>query len=118
MPSVSFQIPPGPQAQSGCLLLSLVLSKWMVLRNIIFPAISVNKDVTVISELMSLEGTQKEKSACHLAATRLQPLLMVSRKEAQDVKSTEYWPQIAETHIKGIISVSPDSCIFPYIEKH
>ena len=50
MPSVSFQIPLGPQAQSGCLLLSLVLSKWMVLRNIIFPAVSVNKDVTVISD--------------------------------------------------------------------
>ena len=28
-----------------------------------------------------------------------------------------YWPQIAEEHIKGIISVSPDSHIFPYIEK-
>ena len=69
-------------------------------------------------ELVSLEGTQKEKSACHLAATRLQPLLLVSPKEAQDVKSTEYWPQIAETHIKGIISVSSGSCIVPYIEKH
>ena len=55
-------------------------------------------------ELVSLEGTQKEKSACHLAATRLQPLLLVSPKEAQDVKSTEYWPQIAETHIKGTVS--------------
>ena len=64
-------------------------------------------------ELVSLERTQKEKNTCLLAAIRLQPLT-----EAQDVKSTEYWPQIAETHIKGIISVSPDSCIFPYIEKH
>ena len=29
-----------------------------------------------------------------------------------------HWPQIAEVHIKGMISVSPDSCIFPYTEKH
>ena len=68
-------------------------------------------------ELVSLERTQKEKNTCLLAAIRLQPLLLVSLTEAQDVKSTEYWPQIAETHIKGIISVSPDSCIFPFIEK-
>ena len=25
---------------------------------------------------------------------------------------TGYWPQIAEVHIKGIISMSPDACIF------
>ena len=25
---------------------------------------------------------------------------------------------IAEMHIKGMVSVSPDSCIFSYIEKH
>ena len=29
---------------------------------------------------------------------------------------TWYWPQIAEVHIKRMISVSPDSCIFQYIE--
>ena len=32
-------------------------------------------------------------------------------------QSTGYWPQIAEVRIKGMISGSPDSCIFPYIEK-
>ena len=31
---------------------------------------------------------------------------------------TGYWPRIAEMHMKGMVSVSPDSCIFPYIEKH
>ena len=30
-------------------------------------------------------------------------------------ETTGCWPQIAEVHIKGKISVSPDSCIFPYI---
>ena len=52
-------------------------------RNEIFPAVSVNKDVTVTSncshsELVSLEGTQEGKNTCHLAAIRLQPLPMVS----------------------------------------
>ena len=32
-------------------------------------------------------------------------------------KNTEYWPQIAEVPIKGMTSMSPDSCIFQYIEK-
>ena len=29
-----------------------------------------------------------------------------------------YWLQMAEMHMKGMISVSPNSCIFPFIEKH
>ena len=29
----------------------------------------------------------------------------------------EYWLQIAEVHIKEMISVSPDSCFFPYKKK-
>ena len=33
-------------------------------------------------------------------------------------ENTEHWTQIAEVHIKGMISVSPNSGIFPYIEKH
>ena len=35
----------------------------------------------------------------------------------QDAKNTGYWPQIAEMHMKGMISVSPDACILPYTEK-
>ena len=31
-------------------------------------------------------------------------------------KRTGYWPQI-EVHIKGMISMSPDTCTFPYTEK-
>ena len=41
---------------------------------------------------------------------------MMIPEETQDMKNTEYWPQIAEVHIKGMISISPDSCIFPYME--
>ena len=33
-------------------------------------------------------------------------------------QNTRYWPQVTEVHIKGIISMSPDSCIFPFKEKH
>ena len=43
---------------------------------------------------------------------------MVSPKEAHDVnENTGYWPLRAKMHVKGMISVSPDSCIFPCIEK-
>ena len=51
--------------------------------NGILPAISVNKDVTVIrdcsppSELVSPEETQEGKNTYHLAAIRLPPLLRV-----------------------------------------
>ena len=42
---------------------------------------------------------------------------LLSPEDPQDVKTQDYWPQITEVHIKGVISVSPDSCIFPYKEK-
>ena len=67
-------------------------------------------------ELVSPEDTPEGKNTYHLAATRLQPLPLVSPEETQELK-TRHWPQIAEVYIKGMISVSPDSCIFPYIEK-
>ena len=38
-------------------------------------------------------------------------------KSGRDFKHTGYWPQITEMHMKGMISISPNSCIFPYIEK-
>ena len=58
----------------------------MQLRNAIFPAISVNKDVTVSviaatmnGELVCLRTLKKEKNTCHLAAFRL-----LSLPKAQD----------------------------------
>ena len=41
---------------------------------------------------------------------------LVSPEETWDVK-TESLPQTAEIHTKGMISVSPDLCIFPHIKK-
>ena len=92
----------------------------MVLRNGILSAISVNKDATVTTmdgEWVSSEGTQEGKNTCHLAAVRLQLLPAANLEETQGVKKG-YWPQTAEARIRGMISVSPDSSILPYIEKH
>ena len=36
---------------------------------------------------------------------------------AQGVKNTGFWPQMAEMHVKGMISVSPGSCIVPIHRK-
>jgi len=75
------------------------------------PAIAATMD----GELMSSEGTQEGKNTCYLAAIRLQPLPMVSTQETQNLK-TEYWPQRAKVHIRGMISISQASCIFQYIK--
>ena len=66
----------------------------------------------------ALRTTRKEKKMCYLAGISLESLPTVSPKEAQDGKNTVYWPQITEMHVKGMISVSPDSCIFSFIQKH
>jgi len=79
------------------------------LRSRIFPAISINKDVIIISdwsppvEPMNPEGTQewgkkKKKRNCHLVTIRLQLLPEVSPKETQDVKTQELVP-VAEIYI-------------------
>lgn len=65
-----------------------------MLRNGIFSAISLNKDVTVTSscshtdgERVSPKGTQEEKKTCLLAAIRLQSFPMVGSEEAQSSSS-------------------------------
>ena len=65
----------------------------------------------------ALQALGKEKNICDLSAIRLQPLPTESPEELRKWKIIGYWPQIAEMHMKGMISVSPDSWIFPYIEK-
>lgn len=72
---------------------------------------------TVDSEIVCPEGMQEVKKICHLAGTGLKPLLMIRLEETQDVNKTGYWLEITEVHIKEIISVSPDTCIFSYIAK-
>ena len=88
-------------------------------RNGVFPAISVNNNLTDISNYSpptwasepeeTLEGKEYQPSSSHqTAATPYSESWGNSGCE-----NTRYWPQIAEVHIKGMISVSPDSCIFP-----
>ena len=88
------------------------------MRNEIFPAISVNKDVTSHQRFQppsmswwALSILRKE-NICYLIAIRVQPLPVVSPKGAQDVKNMGYWPRADAMHRKGMISGSPDSWIF------
>ena len=93
-----------------------------------WPAISVNKgccsyQATTATPLMSPEGTQDgDKWAVYCQAlSHCSRSPMMHPEETQNEKNTGYWCQIAEVHIKEMISVwakSPGSCIFPYIEKH
>ena len=62
--------------------------------------------------LRAEEGDHLWSSSHQTAATPY-----MDTKEAQEWKNTGYFPQIAEKHMKAIISMSPDSYIFPYIDK-
>ena len=55
---------------------------------------------TANRELGSL-GTHKEKNACHLAAIRLEPLLVVSPEETQGVKAWDTGPRKVRCISKG-----------------
>ena len=65
----------------------------LVLRNGIFPAISVNKGCHGHQQLqpsnLSPEETQEGKNTCHIAAFRLQPLPRASLEETQDVETQD-----------------------------
>ena len=80
------------------------------MRSEIFPAISVNKDVTVISNCspqckpVSSEDPQEGEEY----------LLSSSH---QTMATSWILAPDAEVRMKGMISVSPDSWIFPYREK-
>ena len=54
-----------------------------------------------------------------LAAMRLQllPTAITEDLGEGDVRNAGYWPQIAEMNMKGMISGSPDPCIFPFVEE-
>ena len=84
------------------------------MRNRVFPAISINQDVTALSD--SNSGRQIPSNQ---TAIKLQTLPMVSTEELRIFlkKTAGYWPQIAEMHMKGKTSVSSDPCIFPHTEK-
>ena len=79
---------------------------------------SQSSAITVVQgELVSSKGTQEGEeylpsSSPQTAATpHGEPQGRSGCK-----KTTGYWPRIVEVHVKGMTSVSPDSCIFPHIE--
>ena len=85
-------------------------------------AISIDNDITVIiysgPPNVNPEDVQKEqclRSGSYQAATT-----PYGEQETKDVKNqiAGFWLQIAEMYMKRNISVSPDSCIFSYTEKH
>ena len=67
-----------------------------------------------ISEPRTLKRENKPATQQLLAAAT-----PYSEQGTKVVKNQEAgcWPQVAEMHMKGMISVSPNACIFPYIEE-
>ena len=107
----------------------LGLSEYMDMRNKIMPAISSEErmpqsSVTAATSKVgwwALRELRKEtKNTHHLAAVRHQTAVTPKGEPGGNsgCENTGYWPQIAEVHIKGMISVSLDLCLFLYKEKH
>ena len=99
-----------------------------------FPAGSIYKDVTVSSNCSHHGwwagqpwGNSRRKEylifpvlntdSKYLSISRLQPLPTMSPEENLGCENLGFWPNIAETHISRMISMSLDTCIFPYTEK-
>ena len=59
----------------------------------------------------------KENDTYDLRAIRLQPPTTLSPEELRMYKNSGYWLRIAEMHMQGMISLSPDPCIVPDPEK-
>ena len=100
-------------------------------RNGVFPAMSVNKEVTVISDSSPPGHSGRKRISAKSGSHEAVATPYGEHRGTQDVKKTQDTdPRIAEMHMKGMISVSPDSCIFMkrrktlnyvhsmYIEKH
>ena len=71
-------------------------------RNVIFPA-KFRKE--------------KKKKTCYLASLQTAVTPLDKPWDNSGCENTTYWPQVGELHIKGMILVSLDSCIFPDTEK-
>ena len=66
--------------------------------------------------MVSPGGTQSGNGVPAIKPPPRYPLSSAPRGDS-GWESTRCWPQTAEVHIKGRISISPDASIFPYIEK-
>ena len=89
--------------------------KWNISCHISKQRMSESSAIVATKEgkLVNPEGTQEGKNTCHLAAIRLQPLPVVNLSKGNSgCENTGYWPQM---RMKGMISVSLHSRIFPYL---
>ena len=91
--------------------------------NGIFPAISVNKAFTVISNCSSPRwasepwGNSGRKEYLPSGSHQTASTPYGEPWGSSGCENIGYWPQIAEVHIREMISVIPESCIFPHEEK-
>ena len=77
------------------------------------PAISVNKVCCGLEP----SATEAYSPPLDPEGLRINNNNIKNNKQTNKKTQAGYWPWIAEMHTKGIISMSPDSCIFLYIEK-
>ena len=61
-------------------------------------------------------NSRLQQDACHIAVNHWSPPDHTLWGDS-GWKSTGHWPQTAEVHGRGVISVSANSCIFSYIEE-
>ena len=66
---------------------------------------------------VSPDGTQDRNRMLSLSHKPLQPPPNGAPWRGLGWENTGYWPQIAEVHIKGMISIRPEFCIFPHLAK-
>ena len=99
--------------------------KGAYLINETFPAIPVNKDVTIISSCSHRGwwagepwGNSRRKEYMPFGSHQAAVTPHGEPWGDSRCETSGNWPQIAEVHITRTSSLSPDSCIFPYIEKH
>ena len=86
---------------------------WEGLRNGVSPAISINKDITAVSDSGPPDVTcwacsvLRKTNTVDLAPIRLPLLPTVSKEQGCEEIKSGCWLWLAEMHMKGIVSVSP-----------
>ena len=89
----------------------------LTLRNAVFPAVSVNRAVTIISD-SSPPGQSGRRISAWSGSHQAVATPYRENWRTHDVNNHRILAQIAEMNMKGVISVSPDSCVFPFVGKH
>ena len=69
------------------------------------------------SELVSPEELRKEKNNLPFGNQQTAVIPHGEPRGNSGCENTGSWPYISKLHIKGMISVNPDCCIFSYLEK-